>query len=103
MLTVQSRPLSSHLTVLNADAVLLPRAKAQHPQTECPSLGGLDQCRGCLVLPDGDAVDLHDVISGPQTCASSWRTRRAVLHQQGAVSHYGEPETTIWTWYDIHL
>ncbi len=103
MFAVQSRPLCPQLTVLYADAVFLPRAEAQHPQTERPPLRGFDQRRGRLVLPDGDAVDLHDVIPGPQTCTACWRARRAVLHQQGAVSHDGEPETTVRTWYDIHL
>ncbi|KAG7226450.1 hypothetical protein INR49_013862 [Caranx melampygus] len=85
--TVQSRPLSSHLTVLYADAVFLPGAEAQHPEAEGPPLGGLDQCCGRLVLPDWDSIDFHDIIAGPQTCAAGWRARRAVLHQQGAVSH----------------
>lgn len=103
MFAVQSCPLSSQLTVLYADSVFLPRAKAQHPQTKCPPLGGLDQRCRCLVLPDRDAVDLHDVIPGPQPSTAGWRARRAVLHKQGAVSDNGEPETTVWTWYDVQL
>lgn len=103
MFTVQPGPLSAHLTVLYADAVFLPGAEAQHPQAERPPLGRLDQRRGRLVLPDWDPVDLHDVIAGPQTRTAGWRAGRAVLHQQGAVPHDGEPKTTIWTWYDVHL
>lgn len=103
MFTVQSRSLCSHLTVLHADPVFLPGPEAQHPQTKRPPLRGLYQrcCR--LVLPDGDAVDLHDVIPGPQPSAAGWRARRAVLYQQGAVSYNGEAKTAIWAWYDVHL
>lgn len=103
VLAVQPHPLSAHLAVLHTHAALLPRAEAQHPETERPPLRGLDERRGHLVLPDRDAVHLHDVVPGPQARAAGWGARGAVLHQQRAVSHDGEPKTTIWAWHDVHL
>lgn len=103
MFAVQPRSLRPHLAVLGADAVFLPGPETQHPQAQRPPLGGLDHRRGRLVLPDGDAVDLHDVIPGSQTRPAGRRAGRAVLNQQGAVSHDGEAKTSVRTGYDVHL
>lgn len=103
VLAVQSHSVSPQLTALNADPEFLPGAQTQHPQAERPALGGLDQRRRRLVLPDRDAVDLHDEVAGPEPSTACWRARRAVLHQQRAVTYDGEPKTTIRTWYDVHL
>lgn len=65
VLAVQSHSIASQLTALHADPEFLPGAQTQHPQAERPALGGLDQRRRCLVLPDWDAVDLHDKVAGP--------------------------------------
>lgn len=48
-------------------------------------------------------IHLHDIISSPETTATSWGARGAILNQQGAVSNYGESEASVGAWGDIHL
>ncbi len=50
-----------------------------------------------------DPIHLHDIISSSETTTTRWGAGGAIIHQQGAVSHDSETETTIRAWSDIHL
>lgn len=84
-------------------AAFLTTAHAQHPETQCSALRGLYQSGGHLMVLHRDPVHLHDIISSSETTTTRRGAGGAILHQQGAVSHYSESKATIGAWSDIHL